>query len=132
MSLVHDHLTSGALSGSRQQHIRVPVAMDKMNGARSEKINHMITHAAVGTYYLARGQNYTTYARTANDFEDAWTALVNEYGLQEENAYLHKAQMLIDDEMKPNDSQEIDTNRKDVKRALEATKLLISHPSEEK
>ncbi|EAY76665.1 hypothetical protein OsI_04621 [Oryza sativa Indica Group] len=110
MSLVHDHLTSGALSGSRQQHIRVPV----------------------GTYYLARGQNYTTYARTANDFEDAWTALVNEYGLQEENAYLHKAQMLIDDEMKPNDSQEIDTNRKDVKRALEATKLLISHPSEEK
>nr|BAB86557.1 OSJNBb0008G24.29 [Oryza sativa Japonica Group] len=24
MSLVHDHLTSGALSGSRQQHIRVP------------------------------------------------------------------------------------------------------------
>uniref|UniRef100_A0A0E0FWD8 Uncharacterized protein n=1 Tax=Oryza nivara TaxID=4536 RepID=A0A0E0FWD8_ORYNI len=113
MSLVHDHLTSGALSGSRQQHIRVPVAMDKMNGARSEKINQSL-------------QKYD-HPRC-----NAWTALVNEYGLQEENAYLHKAQMLIDDEMKPNDSQEIDTNRKDVKRALEATKLLISHPSEEK
>ncbi|BAS97021.1 Os06g0245050 [Oryza sativa Japonica Group] len=30
------------------------------------------------------------HARTANDFKDAWTALVNEYGLQEENAYLQK------------------------------------------
>lgn len=78
----------------------VPGARRSISRCRS-----MITHAAVGTYYLARGQNYTTYARTANDFEDAWTALVNEYGLQEENAYLHKAQMLIDDEMKPNDSQ---------------------------
>uniref|UniRef100_I1QID2 Uncharacterized protein n=1 Tax=Oryza glaberrima TaxID=4538 RepID=I1QID2_ORYGL len=42
MSLVHGHLTSGALSGSRQQHIRVPVAMDKMNGARSEKIDQSL------------------------------------------------------------------------------------------
>jgi hypothetical protein len=32
-------------------------------------------------------------------------ALVNEYGLQEENAYLQKAQMLIDGETKPNDPQ---------------------------
>ncbi|EAY74402.1 hypothetical protein OsI_02290 [Oryza sativa Indica Group] len=55
-------------------------------------------------------------------------ALVNEYGLQEENAYLQKAQMLIDGETKPNDPQEIDRdNCKDVK--METPKLLISHPS---
>uniref|UniRef100_A0A0E0ENA0 Uncharacterized protein n=1 Tax=Oryza meridionalis TaxID=40149 RepID=A0A0E0ENA0_9ORYZ len=88
--------------------------MDKMNtGARSEKIDQSL-------------QKYD-HPRCR------WHILfVNEYGLQEENACLQKAQMLIDDETKPNDSQEIDTDRKDVKRVVEAPKLIISHHSDDK
>lgn len=88
--------------------------MDKMNtGARSEKIDQSLQkydhprcrwHILFGT----KSELHNLYhARTASDFEDTWTALVNEYGLQEENAYLQKAQMLIDDETKSNDSQVI-------------------------
>ncbi|EAY96199.1 hypothetical protein OsI_18084 [Oryza sativa Indica Group] len=113
--------------------------MDKMNtGARSEKIDQSLQkydhprcrwHILFGT----KSELHNLYhARIASDFEDTWTALVNEYGLQEENAYLQKAQMLIDDETKPNDSQEIDTDRKDVKREVEAPKLIISRHSDDK
>lgn len=41
---------------------------------------------------------------TAQEFENAWVAFVNHYGLQDENEYLQNAQKIIDDESDQNDS----------------------------
>lgn len=41
---------------------------------------------------------------TAQEFENAWVAFVDHYGLQDENEYLQNAQKIIDDESDQNDS----------------------------
>uniref|UniRef100_A0A0E0L263 Uncharacterized protein n=1 Tax=Oryza punctata TaxID=4537 RepID=A0A0E0L263_ORYPU len=86
--------------------------MDKLNtGARSKQIDQSLEkydHPRCSWHILfgTRSELHNLYhARTAIDFEDAWMALVDEYGLQEGNAYLQKAQMLLNDETEPNYSQ---------------------------
>ncbi|BAS88636.1 Os04g0336901 [Oryza sativa Japonica Group] len=63
---------------------------------------------------------------TAQEFENAWVAFVNHYGLQDENEYLQNAQKIIDDESDQNDSWETDADKlTDVKIRVDPPKLLV-------
>uniref|UniRef100_A0A0E0DZS9 Uncharacterized protein n=1 Tax=Oryza meridionalis TaxID=40149 RepID=A0A0E0DZS9_9ORYZ len=120
--------------------------MDKMNTLAEDQSLEKYDHPRCSWHILfaTRTELHNLHhTRTANDFKDAWTALVNEYGLQEENAYLQKVQKIIDDETEQKDSQ-MDTNIckdvkmevdppiscNDVKMEVNPPKLLISHPSD--
>lgn len=67
--------------------------MDKMNTLAEDQSLEKYDHPRCSWHILFGTRTELDnlhHARTANDFKDAWTALVNEYGLQEENAYLQK------------------------------------------